>query len=77
MKVKTSITLTESALATVERRSKQLRTNHSSFIEAAVRVYDSQLSRQELNARDLDIINSNANVLNEEAADALSYQVGE
>ncbi|MEK7832130.1 MAG: antitoxin family protein [Acidobacteriota bacterium] len=34
-----------------------------------------RLSRQERDARDIEIINRNADALNEEALDVLSYQV--
>lgn len=34
-----------------------------------------QLSRQQRDARDIEIINRNADALNEEALDVLSYQV--
>ncbi len=34
-----------------------------------------KLSRQERDARDIEIINRNADALNEEALDVLSYQV--
>jgi metal-responsive CopG/Arc/MetJ family transcriptional regulator len=48
--------------------------NRSEFIETAVRAYIAQLTRDELNARDLQIINQEADRLNEEAADVLAYQ---
>jgi metal-responsive CopG/Arc/MetJ family transcriptional regulator len=75
MKVKTSITLSEELLKTVDRRSKQQKRTRSDFIEAAVQAFIQQLIREEQNARDLEIINRHADALNKEAADVLEYQV--
>ena len=74
MKVKTSVTLSQDLLVTVDRRAKQLRTNRSDFVETAVRAFLQRLARDELGARDLAIINQNAEALNREALDALDYQ---
>jgi len=75
MKVKTSITLSEELLKTVDRRSKQQKRTRSDFIELAVRSFLQQLIREEQNARDLEIINRRAEALNKEAAEVLEYQV--
>ena len=75
MKVKTSITLSDELLKTVDRRSKQQRRTRSDFIELAVRAFIQQLIREEQNARDLEIINRHADALNKEAAEVLEYQV--
>ncbi len=75
MKVKTSITLSEELLKTVDRRSKQQKRTRSDFIELAVRAFIQQLIREEQNARDLEIINRHADALNKEAAEVLEYQV--
>jgi metal-responsive CopG/Arc/MetJ family transcriptional regulator len=74
MKIKTSITLSEDLLGVINLRSRGFR-NRSDFIETAVRAYIAQKVREEQNARDLAIINSRADSLNEEAADVLEYQV--
>jgi metal-responsive CopG/Arc/MetJ family transcriptional regulator len=74
MKVKTSITLSEDLLVTIDRFSHSFK-NRSDFIETAVRSYIIQLIRAEQNARDLEIINQHADELNAEAEDVLSYQV--
>jgi len=73
MKTKTSITLSQDVLAIVDQRSSGK--NRSEFIEAALWAYITQLARDEQNARDLDILNRNADRLNQEATDVLSYQV--
>jgi len=75
MKVKTSITLSEELLKTVDSRSKQQKRTRSDFIELAVRAFIQQLIREEQNARDLEIINRHADALNKEAAEVLEYQV--
>ena len=75
MKVKTSITLSEELLSAVDRRTRQEKRTRSDFIEAAVRAFIEQLIRDEQNARDLELINRNADFLNREASDVLEYQV--
>ena len=74
MKIKTSITLSEDLLEAIDQRSGRFK-NRSDFIEAAVRAYITQIIRNEQNAKDLAILNSQADRLNEEAADVLTYQV--
>ena len=74
MKCKTSITLSEQVLQAVDKRARKNQKNRSGFIEAAVRAYLAQLTRDEQNARDLEIINRRAHRLNKEAAEALEYQ---
>jgi metal-responsive CopG/Arc/MetJ family transcriptional regulator len=73
MRAKISITLTEELLKAIDRRAKQQRATRSNFIEAAVQAFVRQLSRDEQNARDLEIINRNADSLNREACDVLEY----
>ena len=75
MRVKTSITLSEDLLKAVDHCTSQQRKTRSDFIETAVRTFIEQLTRDEQNARDLEIINQNADSLNQEAADVLEYQV--
>jgi metal-responsive CopG/Arc/MetJ family transcriptional regulator len=74
MKVKTSITLSDYLLKDIDRRN-QGRKNRSEFIEKALIAYLDHLARQERNAKDLRILNKNADRLNQEAADVLAYQV--
>lgn len=74
MKVKTSITVEKRLLETVDRLSGQHK-NRSAFIEAALQAYIAQMTRQEQNAKDLEIINRHADDLNREALDVLEYQV--
>jgi metal-responsive CopG/Arc/MetJ family transcriptional regulator len=73
MKTKTSITLSEDILTVVDQRATGK--SRSEFIETALWAYIAQMARNERNARDLDILDRNADRLNEEAADVLTYQV--
>ena len=74
MKVKTSITLSEDLLEAIDQRSAQFK-NRSDFIESAIRAFITQMIREEQNAKDLAILNRQAERLNQEAIDVLSYQV--
>lgn len=74
MKVKTSITLSEDLIDAIDKRSGQFK-NRSDFIETAMRFYIRRIIIEEQNARDLDIINRQADRLNQEAIDVLAYQV--
>lgn len=74
MKVKTSITLSEDLLEAIDQRSAQFK-NRSDFIESAIRAFIVQMIREEQNAKDLAIINRQAERLNQEASDVLRYQV--
>jgi metal-responsive CopG/Arc/MetJ family transcriptional regulator len=73
MRVKVSITLTEELLKAIDQCAERQRMNRSDFIEA-VRPFIGRLTRNEQNARDLEIINNrHADVLNQEANDMLEY----
>ena len=74
MKVKTSITLAEDLLKVIDEQAGPHK-SRSDFIEKAVRAYVVKVKRDQQNARDLDIINRQAERLNEEAKDVLTYQV--
>ena len=74
MKLKTSITLSEDVLKAIDEQSGP-QGNRSVFIETAVRVYISQRIRDKQNAKDLEIINRQAERLNKEASDVLTFQV--
>lgn len=74
MKVKTSVTLSEDLLKTIDKRIG-LHKNRSDFIETIIRAFIAQSIRDEQNRKDLEIINDNADRLNEEAADVLIYQM--
>ncbi len=73
MKIKTSITLPEDLVKTVDKESGSFK-NRSDFIEMAVRAFILQRRRADQNARDALVIDRRAEALNKEAADVLGYQ---
>jgi metal-responsive CopG/Arc/MetJ family transcriptional regulator len=74
MKKKISITLCETTLDAIDRRSGAAK-NRSAFIETAVRAYLFRLIPEARSDRDLAIIAQNADRLNREAADVLAFQI--
>jgi metal-responsive CopG/Arc/MetJ family transcriptional regulator len=75
MKVKTSITLSEDVLLAVDNLSRAQAHSRSEVIEEAIQAYLRRRTRDEIEARDLDILNRESELLNAEALDALDYQV--
>ena len=73
MKVKTSVTLSDTLLTAIDRHAGK-GANRSQFIETAVRAYIAALVRKQQNLRDLAVINRRAARLNREANDVLDYQ---
>ena len=74
MKVKTSVTLSEDLVRTMDDLAGQYG-NRSALIEQAVRCFLAAETRRRRDARDLEILNQRAELLNREAEDVLSYQV--
>ena len=74
MKVKTSVTLSEELIRTIDALASQYGTR-SALIELAVRHFLATEAQRQREARDLEILNRRAEALNVEAADVLSYQV--
>jgi metal-responsive CopG/Arc/MetJ family transcriptional regulator len=73
MKVETSISLSEDIVNVIDQLSDQYQ-SRSEWIEMALRT--AQITTpHEKNVKDIDIINKNADRLNEEAMDVLTYQV--
>jgi metal-responsive CopG/Arc/MetJ family transcriptional regulator len=73
MKVKTSITLSEDLMQSIDTFSGGQK-NRSDFIEKAVRDYLERQARSKRDLDDLAILNGKASKLNKEAEDVLSYQ---
>lgn len=73
MKIKTSITLSEDVIEDI-RRITPKGGSRSETIERILRESFSRRARRARDRRDLELINQNAERLNEEAEDALSYQ---
>ena len=74
MKVKTSITVEKDLLEAVDEMAGTNK-NRSEVIEAAIQAYIVERTMNAGNARDLDLINESADILNQEALDVLDYQV--
>ena len=73
MKIKTSITLSEDLLETIDTMSMHHK-NRSEFIEFALRKAIAQMIRETQDAQDAKIINEHAAQYNAEAEDVLGYQ---
>jgi metal-responsive CopG/Arc/MetJ family transcriptional regulator len=74
MKVKTSVTLSDELIDAIDQYGQPYK-NRSDFIEVATWAFIKQIIRDQQNARDIEIINRNADRLNAEAQDVLAYQV--
>jgi metal-responsive CopG/Arc/MetJ family transcriptional regulator len=74
MRVKTSVTLPEELLRSLDRVAGG-QGNRSRLIEQAVRALLEARARADRDAKEIALINRNADRLNEEAADVLDYQV--
>ncbi len=74
MKIKTSVTLSDKLIKAIDQYGQPYK-NRSDFIEAATWAFIKQIIRDQQNARDIEIINRNADRLNTEALDVLAYQV--
>jgi metal-responsive CopG/Arc/MetJ family transcriptional regulator len=74
MKIKTSITLSEDVVKTVERLAKKGE-SRSEAIERLLREVFAQQARRARDQKDLEIINKYADQLNDEAENVLEYQV--
>ena len=73
MRTKTSVTLSEDVLTALDHLGGK-GANRSALIEEAVRFFLTSRERQARDARDLELINRNADALNDELGDALEYQ---
>lgn len=74
MKVKTSVTLSEDLVREMDDVSSQYG-NRSALVERAVRDFLAAAAKRRRDAQDLEILNRQADVLNKEAEEVLSYQV--
>ncbi len=73
MKVKTSITISEDLIQSINAFSGGQK-NRSGLIEEAVRDYLERQARMRRDQEDVAIINKKAGKLNKEAEDVLTYQ---
>lgn len=74
MKVKTSVTLEEDTVRAIDQLANG-ESNRSRVIETAVVEYIERRRRERRDARDLEILNRNAEEYAREMADVLAYQV--
>lgn len=74
MKVKTSITLSENVVLQMDQLLEG-HGNRSAFIEEAIKHYVVEVARNRRDAKDLQILNEQADQLNAEASEVLAYQV--
>ncbi|TVR90866.1 MAG: hypothetical protein EA428_07235 [Spirochaetaceae bacterium] len=75
MKVKTSVTLSEKLLKAISAETNHA--NRSAFIEEAAWHHLRRYQREKRDQKELEIINANADELNEEAIDVLGFQANE
>jgi len=74
MKVKTSVAISEEVLAAIDEIAARPG-NRSRVIERALTEFVERQRRAARDARDLELIDRNADELNREAEDVLAYQV--
>ena len=74
MKIKTSISLSQDLIREIDGLAGQYG-NRSLLIERAIREFLTTQAKRKRDLKDLDILNSRADILNREAEDALTYQV--
>jgi metal-responsive CopG/Arc/MetJ family transcriptional regulator len=73
MRQKTSITLSSDIMDEIDRNTGSA-ASRSAFIENVLREHFRDKVRAALNARDVELINANADYLNREMEDVLRYQ---
>jgi metal-responsive CopG/Arc/MetJ family transcriptional regulator len=73
MKKRISVTLSKDLLARIDLEIGP-GGSRSAFIEKELILYFQKLERDEINARDVELINANADYLNAEMEDVLRYQ---
>ncbi len=71
-RVETTVSLPKDLLEQANQMNKN--SQISDVIETALRDYVAKETRQELNRRDIEIINANAEMLNKQALETLEYQ---
>ena len=71
-RIETTVSLPKDLFEKANQMSKDAKI--SDVIETALRDYVAKETHQQLNQRDIEIINANADKLNEEALDVLEYQ---
>ena len=73
MKVKTSVTLPRELLVEVDALAGK-KHKRSAIVETALRDYVAKETGKELNRRDIEIINKNAEMINKQVEETLQFQ---
>ncbi|HEX8737429.1 MAG TPA: hypothetical protein VF721_19000 [Pyrinomonadaceae bacterium] len=73
MRVRTSVTLPKELLIKVDALAGK-KHKRSKIVESALRDYVAKANRNELNLRDIEIINQNADLINKQVEETLEFQ---
>lgn len=73
MKVRTSVTLPKDLLVKVDALAGK-KSKRSAIVESALRDYVAKGNGRELNRRDIEIINKNAELINKQVEETLEFQ---
>jgi metal-responsive CopG/Arc/MetJ family transcriptional regulator len=73
MRVRTSVTLPKELLLKVDALAGK-KHKRSEIVESALRDYVARENRKELNLRDIEIINQNADLINKQVEETLEFQ---
>ena len=72
MRVRTSVTLPKELLIKIDALAGK--NKRSKIVESALRDYVAKESRKRLNKRDIEIINKNADLINQQVEETLEFQ---
>jgi len=73
MRVRTSVTLPKELLIEIDALAGK-KHKRSAIVESALRDYVAKKSNGELNRRDIEIINKNADLINKQVEETLEFQ---
>ena len=73
MKVRTSVTLPKELLIKIDALAGK-KHKRSEIVETALREYVAKKNGKELNRRDIEIINENADLINKQVEETLEFQ---
>lgn len=73
MRVRTSVTLPKELLVKVDALASK-KHKRSAIVESALRDYVAKENGAKLNARDIEIINANADLINKQVEETLEFQ---
>jgi len=73
MRVRTSVTLPKELLIKVDALAGK-KHKRSAIVESALRDYVAKENRNKLNKRDIEIINKNADLINKQVEETMTFQ---